>query len=115
MSTTRDPELEALQAELKGEPTPYIESPLEKNISDGSACWLDKDRACDSDCRAYDTGVSPAQGPEVCVILSSVMDFGDSMKPFIEVAALLKKTTQDKVRTAANHAPVPDPTGGKRP
>lgn len=114
MSTTRDPELEAIEQELRGQPTPHIEMPEDLPIHDGSACFLDQNRACGSDCRAYDTGVRPAQGPEVCTILSSVMDLADGIKPFIEIASTLRKARQDKVRTDAASAPVPDPTGRNR-
>lgn len=112
MSTTRDEELDAIENELRGQP--YIEKPDDLPVVDGSTCFLDQNRACGSDCRAYDTGVDPAQGPEVCVLLSSVMDIGDGIKPFIEVARTLRKARADKARTEAASAPVPDPTGGKR-
>lgn len=114
MSTTRDPELEDIEKELRGQPTPHIEQPPEMPMHDGSSCFLDQNRACSSDCRAYDTGVSPAQGPECCVLLSSVMDLADGMKPFVEIAQTLRKVKQDKARTDAANAAVPDPTGRKR-
>lgn len=114
MSTTRDAELDEIEKELRGTPQPFIEKPDELAISDGSACWLDKERACGPDCRAYDTGVTPPQGPEVCVLLSSVMDLGDGIKPFREIARTLRKARQDKERAAVAGASVPDPTGGKR-
>lgn len=114
MSTTRDPELEAIEQELRGKNQPYIEKPDDLPIHDGSTCFMDINRACGPDCRAYDTGVTPAQGPEVCTVLSSLMDLADGIKPFIEVAQTLRKARQDKVRTDAANAPVPDPTGGRK-
>ncbi len=112
MSTTRDDELDLIEQELRG--TPYIEKPDDLPIVDGSSCFLDKERGCGPDCRAYDISIDPAQGPEVCTLLASVMDIGDGIKPFIEVARTLRKARADKARAEAANAPVPDPTGGKR-
>lgn len=118
MSSTADEELDKLEAELRPKPkpgeTPFIHPPDDLPISDGSSCFLDKDRACGADCRAYDTGVTPAQGPECCTILSSVMDLADGIKPFITVVHTLRKVQEDKTRAAVAAAPVPDPTGKKR-
>lgn len=114
MSTTRDAELDEIERALRGDPTPHIEKPDDMPLNDGTACFLDMNRACGPDCRAYDTGVSPAQGPEVCTLLSSVMDLADGIKPFIEVAQTLRKARQDRARTAASSVPVPDPTGRNR-
>lgn len=113
--STVDEELERVEAELRGQATPKIETPDEMAIADGSSCFLDINRACGPDCRAYDTGIKPAQGPEVCVVLSSLMDVGDAAKPLIDVVQTLRKTRSDRQREAASSQPVPDPTGRKRP
>ena len=108
-----DTALEDIEKELRGEPTPHIEMPDELAIHDGSSCFIDVNRACGSDCRAYDTGVLPAQGPQVCTVLSSMMDLADGIKPFIEVARLLRRSQQDKTRNDVASAPIPSPTGKK--
>jgi len=114
MSSNADEELARVEAELRGQATPKIETPDEMAITDGSSCFLDVNRACNADCRAYDTGIKPAQGPEVCVVLSSLMDVGDAAKPFIDVVQTLRKTRADRQREAASQQPIPDPTGRNR-
>ena len=114
MSSNADEELAKIEAELRGTPRPHIEKPDERPITDGSMCFLN-DRECNPECRAYDHTVAPSQGPEVCVLLSSVMDIADGIKPFIEVAQTLRKARQDKQRTEAGTQPVPSPTGRKTP
>lgn len=112
MSTTRDDELDALEQELRG--TPFVEKPDDLPITDGSSCFLDKERLCGPDCRAYDIEVDPPQGPQVCTLLTSMMDLGAGIQPFVEIARTLRKQRADKARENASGAAVPDPTGGKR-
>lgn len=112
MTSNADEELERIERELRGQAQPHIEKPVDRPIGDGSMCFLN-DRECNPECRAYDHGVVPAQGPEVCTLLSSVMDIADGIKPFIEVAQTLRKARQDKQRTEAGTQPVPSPTGRK--
>lgn len=114
MSSNADEELERIKRELQGQPTPHIEKPPELEISDGSSCFLDKDRMCDATCRAFDIGVQPSQGPEVCTILGSLLDVGDAIQPLIGTAQVLRKKRQDEQREKAGTQPVPDPTGRKR-
>lgn len=111
----RDRELDELEETLKqklGEAQPYIEKPPHLSMADGSACWLNQDRRCDSDCRAYDIGVDPPEGPSVCTLLSAAMSVVENLDQLIKVGDLLKKTTQDRARVAPPQ-PVPDPTGRK--
>jgi hypothetical protein len=112
VSSNADEELAEIERELRGKPTPHIEKPGERPITDGSMCFLN-DRECNPECRAYDHSVIPAQGPEVCTLLSSVMDIADGIKPFIDVAQTLRKVRQDKQRAEAGTQPVPSPTGRK--
>lgn len=113
MGHDRDKELDEIQAELRGKPTPHIESPENMEIADGSTCFLDQNRACSSDCRAFDISVRPAQGPDVCTILSSITSSASSMEALVNVAGLLKKKNADAQRGTAASAGVPDPTGKK--
>lgn len=108
---TRDQELDDLEKQLR---EPHIEKPDELSIADGSSCWLDMNRACGADCRAYDPGVRPAEGPEVCTILGGMMDVVEALQGFVSVGAITRKKHQDHARTAAASVPVPDPTGGKK-
>lgn len=109
--STRDEELDNLERELR---EPHIEKPGEMAIADGTACWLDMNRACGADCRAYDAGVLPAEGPEVCTLLGGMMDIVEGLRGFVSIAAITRKKAQDQTRTAVANAPVPDPTGGKK-
>lgn len=118
MSSTRDPELDAIEEELRRGMTggaPYIEKPDNLDIGDGTACWIDLNRMCNSTCRAWDFEVSPAQGPDVCRALRAVTDIPEMIGRLIDVASLLKKRDQDHQRTSAVNAPVPDPTGKRKP
>ncbi len=108
---SRDQELDELEKQLR---EPHIEKPDELSIQDGSTCWIDGNRACGPDCRAYDPGVRPAEGPEVCTVLGGMMDVVESLRGFINIGAIARKTTQDKARATAAGAAVPDPTGGKK-
>lgn len=110
--STRDEELDKLERELR---EPHLEKPDEIAISDGTACWLDGNRSCGADCRAYDAGVLPAEGPEVCTVLGGMMDVVEALRGFISIGAITRKKQQDTARTAAAGAPVPDPTGRKTP
>ena len=110
--STRDEELDELDKELRSDP--FIDSPDIMGISDGSACWLDMNRACRADCRAYDAGVRPAEGPEVCTLLGGVMDLAEGLRGFISAGSLVRKAAEDRARAAAASAAVPDPTGGKK-
>lgn len=109
--TTRDEELDEVERQLK---EPYIEKPPQVSITDGSACWIDGNRACGPDCRAYDSGVQPAEGPEVCTALAGLMDVAEGIRNFVSATSVLRKTAQDAVRAGVASAPVPDPTGRKR-
>lgn len=113
MSSNADEELDRIERELRGQPTPHIERPDEAPVTDGSLCFLN-DRMCGPECRAYDAGVKPAQGPEVCTLLSSVMDIADGMKPFVDVVQVLRKTRADRQREVSNSQPIPSPTGRKQ-
>ena len=116
MTTSRDPEIDKLEQELKkrlgttAPSDPYIEKPQHLAMSDGSSCWLDQNRRCDADCRAYDPGVIPAEGPDVCTLLSSAITMALGFEGFVKAADIHKKTSQDRARVAAAHG-VPDPTG----
>lgn len=111
----RDPELERLDAELRAKlqstKEPYIERPEHVAISDGSTCWLDQGRECNADCRAYDSGVQPPEGPAVCTVLSSMMIAAENIEGFVHASELFKKAAQDRARVTAASAAVPDPTG----
>ena len=113
---SRDPELEDLAALLKqklGESAPYIEKPAQLGMSDGSACWINQDRRCDSDCRAYDIGVDPPEGPSVCTLLSAAISVVENLDQLIKVGDLFKKSAQDRTRVAPQQQSIPDPTGRK--
>ena len=115
MQMARDRELDELAATLKqklSESQPYIERPPQLSMSDGSACWINQDRRCDTDCRAYDIGVDPPEGPSVCTLLSAAISVVENLDQLIRVGDLLKKTTQDRARVAPQQS-VPDPTGRK--
>lgn len=114
MSSNADDELERIRRELLGEKQPHVELPDEREIADGSSCFLDQDRKCESDCRAYDIGVRPAQGPEVCTILGSLLDVSEALRPLITAAQVVRKKKQDEQRDKAGTQPIPDPTGRTR-
>lgn len=112
---SRDKELDDLEAELKeklaGKPTPAVESPNERSIGDGTSCFLDVNRMCDADCRAFDNTVTPPEGPDVCTLLASAMDIATNLSKLVDVGNLLKKMNQDRQRV-----PTPtDPAGRKPP
>lgn len=46
---------------------PYIEKPDELDVGDGQMCWLDSNRMCGPDCKAFN--LSAEQGPEQCLFL----------------------------------------------
>lgn len=110
---SRDTELDEMERELKA--APYIEQPEKIAIQDGTTCWVNADRACGPDCRAYDPGVRPPEGPEVCSFLGGLMDIVEGMRGFINIGAITRKSVQDKARQAAAEAAVPDPGGRKIP
>lgn len=113
--TERDQELDDIEKMLHGG-DPFIEKPDNLSISDGSACWLNIDRACGSDCRAYDVSVRPADNPAVCTVLGGVMDIADGLQGFIKYAAgNLRKANEDHVRAQAAAAAVPNPMPGRKP
>lgn len=93
------------------EKDPYIEKPDELAVGDGSSCFLDQQRMCDADCRAYDPGADP--GPARCTLLGGVMDIADGLQDFVRQAALTRKTNEDRSRAQSQQAPVPDPFGKK--
>jgi hypothetical protein len=111
--SSRDEELDALEAELKQASlsAPYIEKPDQLDIGDGTACWIDVNRMCNSTCRAWDYEVDPPQGPDVCRALRALTDIPEVLVRLVDVASVVKKKTQDNQRAAAATAPVPDPTG----
>lgn len=114
MSTDRDKELDAaVKATLGGEPTPKLEEPEHLAIGDGTACFLDVNRMCSSECRAYDYSKEDKDSPEVCTVLASMKNFGVSLEKLVGVGTLLKKMGQDQTRVAPGQKP-PNP-GGRTP
>jgi len=111
----RDQELEQLEKELRGKPTPHLHKPDELPISDGTTCFMNQERMCASDCRAYNIDSKPGEGADCCLILASVLDIGAKMDGVLSAVSLLRKQRADATRVSAGKAPVPDPRGGKKP
>jgi hypothetical protein len=110
----RDQELEMIEKELRGKPTPHLHRPDELPIDDGTTCFMNQERMCASDCRAYNTNSKPGEGADCCLILASLLDIGGKMDGVIAVASLLRKQKIEAARVEAGNAPVPDPRGGKK-
>ena len=107
-----DPEAAALAEELRRVMAePHIERPDELGVGDSSSCFIDQNRMCDSDCRAYDPGA--ASGPEVCTLLGAAMDIAEGISAFVDANQLIRKVSQDRARAQAQTGPVPDPFGKK--
>lgn len=104
MTTTRDTEMDALMEGL-GNQQPHIEKPDELSIQDGTTCWLNQDRECATDCRAYDVSVDPSQGPEVCTLLQGAMN----LRGLVPIVQLLTKPQRPPSPNI--NAPIPSPTG----
>jgi hypothetical protein len=108
----RDKELDALEKSLR---EPFLEKPEKISIQDGSACWLNGDRACGPDCRAYDAG-APEGSSAVCAVVGGLMDIADGLTGFIKYAGgNLRKTKDDQARAMAAAAPIPNPMPGRKP
>lgn len=106
----RDLELDELERSLK---EPFIEKPDKISITDGSSCWLNSDRGCGPDCRAYDQQAAEGSAA-TCAVVGGLMDIADGLAGFIKYAGSnLRKATDDKVRATAAAAPIPNPMGRK--
>lgn len=106
MTTTRDKEMDALMEGL-GNEQPHVEKPDELSIQDGSTCWLSQDRECGTDCRAYDIGVDPSEGPDVCTLLQSL----GQLKGLLPIITLLSKQSRAPLNNPNLTAPIPNPSG----
>ncbi len=113
---SRDEELDQLDKELKqglrGQPTPAIDPGENAPIGDGTSCFLNMDRRCDADCRAFNPTTN-GESPDSCTIIAGVTDIATNLERLLGVAGLLKKTAQDRAR-AQDEKPPPDPRGGSR-
>lgn len=111
--STRDEELAKMDREvrdaLRGSPTPAIDPGDKRPIGDGTSCFLNMDRECGPDCRAFNPTMT-GESPDACTIIAGVTDIAKNLEQLLEVGGLLKKLNQDKARTASGPA-IPDPTG----
>lgn len=111
----RDEELEQLEKEirggLKGNPTPAIDQGDKMVIGDGTACFINQDRPCTPECRAFNPTTN-GESPDSCTIISGITDIGQMLNKLVSAAGLMKKQQQDSSRVAP---PPPDPTGKRKP
>lgn len=104
MSTDRDTELDALQADLR-KPVPHIESPDEMTPGQGALCFLDQHRVCGPDCASY-IGENPLPS-ERCLVLSSLSGIVLATDELIQIR-------KDRIKNPLVAAPPiqpPDPFG----
>lgn len=111
----RDEELDSLDRELRqklsGQPTPAIDRGENVPIGDGTSCFLNMDRPCDADCRAFNPTMN-GETPDSCTLIAGITDIATNLEKLLGVAGLMKKVAQDRVREQ-NIQP-PDPRGGSR-
>lgn len=105
----RDKELDELQKEirdgLKGEPTPAIDQGDKLFIGDGTACFINQDRQCGPECRAFDP-TSNGETPMSCTIIANMRDINAGIMQLVRIGSLTKKQQNSRP------APVPpDPLG----
>lgn len=110
----RDRELDEIEKALRGTPQPVVHKPDNLPISDGTTCFINQERMCASDCRAFNTNAKPGEGADCCLILASILDVGEKMEGVVALSRLLKKQQADAVRTGASTGTIPDPRGGKK-
>lgn len=100
----REKELAELEKELESAQLPFIERPETIDDTDGAVCFLNVDRICGPDCKAFDPTVSPPQGPEQCLILGNLLDVASLLRKPIEAAT---REAQDRAREAIANMPIP--------
>ncbi len=114
--STRDEELEKADKEIRdalsGKPTPAIDQGENAFIGDGTSCFLNMDRKCEPDCRAFNPTMN-GESPDSCTIIAGVTDIAKNLEQLLAVGGLLKKVNQDRVREKANQEQPPSPTGRK--
>ena len=108
MSTDRDKELDALQADLR-KPVPHIESPDEMTPGQGAMCFLDRLRVCGPDCASY-IGENPLPS-ERCLVLCGIAKGMQAVEEFFQIR---KESSQVHIAPVIPPVPPPDPFGGKR-
>lgn len=110
MSGDRDEELKELNDEirgkLKGEPTPAIDPGEHQPIGDGTSCFMNIDRRCDADCRAF-IPESNGETPMSCLILNGIAGINKNLATLVTITSKLKNT-----RTTEQSPP--DPRGRGR-
>jgi hypothetical protein len=107
MSTDRDKELDAVQAELR-KPVPHLERPDAITPEQGAMCFLDMHRVCGADCASY-IGENPLPH-ERCLVLSSLSGIVLATHELLQI----RKDRARNVVCPPPNIPPPDPFGGKR-
>lgn len=107
----RDNELNKLERELTEEPkgTPYLEEPDEKNIADGSMCWLNVERMCGPECTAFNWELErhQRQGPNQCTVLYYAGQIGSAGFRLVQLNKKQRQVQEDKQRADAASQEVP--------
>jgi len=112
MSPDRDKELTQLTDEIRGklagEPTPAIDPGEHQPIGDGTSCFMNVDRFCGPDCRAFNPE-SNGETPMSCTILSGLSGLNKNLEALVNITSKLSRQVQDSARTSGPNPP--DPRG----
>ncbi len=116
MSTDREKEYDLLEQELRA---PFVHKPDKMNVADGAMCWINDQRMCGPDCKAFNVlgvGIDDAdvavQAHMECVLLAAATSQATGMVQLVVSNRKLIDSLEDKKRAAA-YAPPPSPYGPK--